>query len=126
MFNPDSISLSEVERIIYKTEESYVLRHSSRSSILKKFLNLTSKIQEVATYGIKRHIYYCNRCDVAYDLDAMREIIDDAILGYKQALQNERELIFCQRWRLGLRNYMNLFQEDVKTRRRRRTPILFG
>jgi len=47
----------------------------------KRFLNLRGKASEIAAEGIIRHLAACNRTDINPDVNAIREIIDDALNG---------------------------------------------
>lgn len=49
----------------------------------RRFAKLSGASLEIAQEGIIRHLKACARMDVSPDSSAVREIIDDALLGRK-------------------------------------------
>ena len=82
----------DIERKIYEVE---INQHRSspyyRASLLIGFLKLSQSQQELARYGIERHLYYCDKNGNGYDFSAILEIIQDA----KRNISIAKEM---QRW----------------------------
>lgn len=62
----------------------------------KRFDKLEGDAREIAIDGIRRHFRNCKKSEVGASVDAIREIIDDAIIGqsvFDQTNTDRAELI---------------------------------
>lgn len=59
---------------------------------MNKFLKLTEYQETLASYGIQRHFFFCDKYGFDYDFTAINEILNDAKKNKSVALQNQKEM----------------------------------
>lgn len=97
MINFNKLTTIDIQRKLYFLDCSHKTQTGMRTRLLALFqhiLNKEMRVQELARYGIERHFYYCDKYELPYDVDAVREIIYDAMKGISQALANQQEIHF--------------------------------
>lgn len=74
------------------------LNHDWQDIVIKRYPKLKRRLGKLrgenlklAEFGIRRHLNFCSKSGIVPDLDAIREIIDDALNGRSIAKSNETE-----------------------------------
>jgi hypothetical protein len=87
MPNFNKLTINEVSRRLFAVDREYEQEAGCRIRLLNLFMRLSDHGQEVARYGLERHFYYCDKSKVQYDVDAIRDIIYDAMQNKSMAFE---------------------------------------
>lgn len=97
MSNFEHITVLDVQRKLYYIDSREKIDSGKRTQLLKLFQRLedigdVDKIEQ-ARFGLARHFFYSDKNDLAYDVETVREILNDALAGLctSRALQRELE-----------------------------------
>lgn len=91
-----------------------------------RFYKATEKEQDIIYFGISRHLYYCQRLNPGehfHDVDALREILEDALKGKNVALFNHIDVEMTDYSIAdlgGLGRFAGVFQEPKRDTMRKR------
>ena len=98
-------NISDIERTLFFIQ----------IDLLNSFQKLSLPQQEIASYGIQRHLYYSNRGGSDPDIKALKEIIQDAKIELNLSKENQASLE-KRKGSIDLsfeREYRNIVQEKI-------------